>query len=226
MAQINLKDKDAARQENVQAAVSKTEQFYDSYKNLIWGIIIAVLVIGLCILAYGRYVYQPACAEAMENTYPAELNFQKGEYDLALNGDGNVSGFAQIIADYGTKAGKAVYLYAGICELQLGNYGEAVSYLDKYSGKDPILAARAESCKGDAYVGLEDYASAAKCFLAAARKNGENIFAGTYYHKAGLAYEKAGDKAQALVCYETIKDRFPQSIEAYDIDRYIQRVSE
>lgn len=225
MAQINRKDKEAVRQENIEQTVSRTEQFYNAHKNLIWGIVIAVLAIGLGVLAYGKYVYQPACAEAMEKAFPAELNFQKGEYDLALNGDGNVLGFAEIINTYGTKAGKAVYLYAGICQLQLGNFTEAISYLDKYAGKDPILAARAESCKGDAYVGLEDYASAVKCFMSAAKKNGENILAGTYLQKAGLAYEKMGDKAAALSCYKEIRDRYPQSVESYDIDKYIQRAT-
>ena len=60
--------------------------------------------------------------------FPAEANFRNGEYDLALNGDGNVLGFSQIIDEYGAKGGKDVYLYAGLCELQLGNYQEAINF--------------------------------------------------------------------------------------------------
>ena len=35
-----------------------------------------------------------------------------------------------------------------------------------------------------------------------------------------------GKNAEALACYKTILDKYPQSIEAYDIDRYIAEVSE
>lgn len=226
MAKVNQKTKEMERQQNVEATVSKTEQFYNENKKAIWGVIIAALVIGLGVLAYSKYVYQPKCAEAMEHMFPAELSFQKGEYDLALNGDGNVDGFVQVIDEYGAKAGKVVYFYAGVCELQLGNFDDAITYLKKYDGKDVILAARAESCKGDAYVGLEDYGSAAKCFMNAAAKNGVNALGAGYLVKAGLAYEKLGENAKAFDCYKTIKEDYPQSVEAYDIDRYIQRVAE
>ena len=150
MAQKNLNDKAAQRQENIEQTVSATEQFYNENKKAIWCAVAVVLVIGLGILAYNKFIYQPKCVEAMQQAYPAEMSFQAGEYELALNGDGNNLGFADIIADYGSKAGKAVYLYAGICELQLGNNDEALSYLKKYNGKEPILAARVKACEGDA----------------------------------------------------------------------------
>ena len=107
MAQKNLKDKEAVRQENIEQTVSATEQFYNEHKKLIWGIVAAVLVVGLGILAYQKFIYQPKCVEAMEQCYPAEMNFQAGEYELALSGDGNNLGFADIIDQYGAKAGKA-----------------------------------------------------------------------------------------------------------------------
>lgn len=224
MAKVNTKEMEAARQESIQETVSKTEQFYSAHKNVIWGAVIAVLVVGFAVLAYSKYVYQPKCREAMEQTYPAERNFQNGEYELALNGDGNVLGFAEIIDTYGAKAGKAVYLYAGVCALQLGEYENAIDYLSAYNGKDQILAARALACKGDALVGIEDYTGAVKAYTAAADK-ADNIFAAAYLVKAGVVYEQLGKKAEALKCYETVKDQYPQSVEGYDIDKYISRVS-
>ena len=219
------KTKQEIRQENAAEQLSRTEQFYEQNKKWIWGVIIGILVIWLATLAYNRYIYQPKCAEAQEQAFPAENNFQAGEYELALNGDGNVLGFSQIIDDYGTKAGKAVYLYAGICELQLGNYEEAIGYLAKYKGKEPILKARALACQGDAYVGLEEYAKAVSCYKKAVAVN-DNAFAAGYLFKEGLAYKALGDNAAALACFKSIKTDYPQSIEAYDIDRYIAEVSE
>ena len=226
MANVNEKTKEEVRQEKVEATVSKTEQFYNENKKLIWGVVLGIVVVFLAILAYSKFIYQPKCAEAMEKAYPAEISFQNSEFDLALRGDGNVYGFEQVIDEYGAKAGKAVYLYAGICELQLGNFENAISYLKKYSGKEPILAARAKSCLGDAYVGLDDNASAVGCYMEAAKVNGDNLLAATYYLKAGLSYEALGQKDKALECYNTIQDRYPASVEAYDIKKCISRVSE
>ena len=219
------KSKEEVRQEQVENSVSKFEQFYENYKKTIWGALTAVVVVWLASLGYQRFIYQPKCAEAQEQAFPAEANFQKGEYEIALNGDGNVLGFAEIIDTYGSKAGKAVYMYAGICELQLGNFESAISYLKKYNGKEPILAARALACEGDAYVGLEDYKNAVSAFKKAVAK-ADNAFAASYLVKEGLALEQLGDKAAALECYKTIKDKYPQSIEAFDIDRYIAAVEE
>lgn len=219
----NEKTKAQERQENAVEQLSRTEKFYEENKKWIWGAILAVLVIWLAALAYNRYVYQPKCAEAQEQAYPAEANFAEGEYELALNGDGNVLGFAQVINDYGTKAGKAVYLYAGICELQLGNFESAISYLSKYKGKEPILKARALACQADAYVGLEDYQKAVSLYKKAVAVN-DNDFNAPILLKEGLALKALGDKAGALACYKSIRENYPQSIEAYDIDRYIAEV--
>ena len=225
MAQKNQNDKEALRQENIEQTVSATERFYNENKKTIWGVVAAVLVIGLGILAYNKFIYQPKCVEAMQQSYPAEMSFQSGEYELALNGDGNNLGFADIIADYGSKAGKAVYLYAGICELQLGNNEEALSYLKKYKGKEPILAARAKACEGDAYVALGDYNAAVRAYKAAV-DCADNVFAAGYLLKEGSAYEALGQKAEALACYKTIENDYPSSLEAYEIAKYIARVAE
>lgn len=225
MAQKNTKDRFEVREENIVETVSTAEKFYNENKKCIWGSVIAVLVIGFGIFAYYNFVYEKQVAEALEQAYPAETLFANGEYELALNGDGNNLGFAAIIDEYGNKAGKSMPLYAGICALQLGDYESALSYLGQYKGKEPILAARAKACEGDAYVGLEDYKAAIASYDAAIAV-ADNIFAATYLLKKGVACEALGDKAAALDCYKTIQDKYPSSIEAYDINKYIARVSE
>ena len=115
MAKENLKQKEALQQEKINETVSKTEQFFNENKKIIYGALIAVLVIGFGILAYNQWILKPKQAEAMEQMYPAEAAFAANEFELALNGDGNVLGFKDILDEYGTKGGKDVYLYAGIC---------------------------------------------------------------------------------------------------------------
>lgn len=222
MAKQNVNDKEAIRQENLQETVSKTDQFYNENKKTIWTVACIIVVVALAVFAYVKLIYQPKCAEAVQQAFPAEQSFAAGEYELALNGDGNVLGLADVIAEYGSKAGAAVYMEAGVCALQLGQYEDAIAYLRKYNGKEPILAARALACQGDAYVGLEKYDEAAAAYGKAAAK-ADNVFAASYLLKQGIVYEQKGETAKALECYKTIKDKYPQSIEGYDIDKYITR---
>jgi len=202
--------------------VSKSEQFYNKYKKVIWGVLGAIVVIGLLTLAGVKFIYQPKCAEAQEQMVAAEKAFAEGNFEIALNGDGNALGFAQIIEDYGTKAGKAVYLYAGVSALQLGQAEDAVSYLKKYNGKDAILLGRAKACLGDAYVALgeDKYEAAVKCYKEAV-KAADNVFAATYLLKEGVTLEALGKKDEAIECYKAIKENYPMSVEAYDVDKYI-----
>ena len=222
MAKEKVNEKEALRQENLQETVSKTDQFYNEHKKAIWTVICAIVVLALLIFAYVKLIYQPKCAEAVQQAFPAEQSFEAGEYELALNGDGNVLGLADVISEYGAKAGAAVYLEAGVCALQLGQFEEALGYLKKYNGKEPILAARALACQGDAYAGLEKYEEAVAAYNTAAQK-ADNAFAAAYLLKAGILYEQLGKEDKALSCFKTIKDKYPQSMEGYDIDKYITR---
>ena len=219
----NPKSKEALQKEKLNETVSKTDQFFNENKKTIIGVLIAILVVGFGVLAYNQWVAKPKQAQAMEQMFPAEASFNAGEYALALNGDGNVLGFADIIDEYGAKGGKAVYAYAGICALQEGDFEQAISYLKKYKGKDNILSSRVLSCIGDAYVGLEDYPAAINYFMKAAAK-ADDIFAAASLLKAGVTYEELGQDDNALECYKQIKDQYPQSIEGYDIDKYIARI--
>ena len=223
MAQETLKNQERLQEEQVAEKVSSVEKFFNENKIIIWGCLGAIIVIGVAVLCYHKFYAQPQKEEAAEQMFPAEANFRAENYELALNGDGNVLGFSQIISEYGSYAGTAVYFYAGVCELQLGKYEEALSYLDKYNGKDEILKARAIACKGDAYVGLEKYKEAVSCFDKAAGVS-DNMFAAAYLLKAGIASEELGDSAKALSFYKKIKDLYPQSMEGYDIDKYISRI--
>ena len=223
MAKNELKQEEKLRQQNVDEAVSKTEQFFNQYKTVIVGCLCVALVAGLSVLAYSKFYLQPKKAEAAAELFRAEQSFAAGEYELALTGDDNNLGLRDIVSRYGDKAGEAVYLYAGVSELSLGNFEDAIKYLKKYDGEDHILLARAQACIGDAYVGLEQYKTAISYFEKAAETSSD-VFSATYLLKAGVAAEEIGDKASALAYYKKIKDQYPQSVEGMDIDKYITRI--
>jgi tetratricopeptide (TPR) repeat protein len=221
MAKVT-KTEEEVRQQNMAEAVSKTEEFFKKYGNLLYGCIVAVLVIALAILAYNRFILQPKKQQAMDQLVRAERWFDAGEYELALTGDSNDLGLEDIISQYGSNAPEAVYMYAGVAKLQTGAYEDAISYLKKYNGKDPIMLARAQACIGDCYVELKDYATAVDYFTKAAKTSG-NALAAAYLQKAGIAAEAAGNKEQALSFYKEIKNQWGSAPEAMEIDKYINR---
>ena len=209
--------------EAVVEAVSKTEKFFNENGKLLSIIAVAVVVVAAGIFCWYKFAYQPKVEEAQGQMAYAEQNFRAGNYETALNGDGNVLGFVQVMDEYGAKAGKSVYFYAGVCELQLGNWDAAIKYLNSYKGKDAILAARAAACIGDAYIGLEEYSKALAQFEKAANM-ADNLFAAQYLVKAGVTAEKLGQDAKALEFYKKVKDQYPSSMEGYDVDKYIGRI--
>ncbi len=215
--------KEEERQQNVAEAVSKTEQFFKKYSNLIYGCVIAVLVIALIVIAYNRFILQPKKAQAADQMAQAERWFEAGEYELSLTGDDNSLGFDDIISQYGSKAGQAVYLYAGIAKYRTGAFEEALALLKKYNGSDPILLGKAQACIGDTYVELGDLNNAVVWFEKAA-KTTDNLFAAGYLIKAGIASEELGNNAKALELYKKVKDLYPNAPEAMEIDKYITRI--
>ena len=198
MAKEKVSAQEIEQQAKVGQSISAVEKFFEQNGKAIWICVAVLAVVVLGYLALNKFYMQPRKAEAKAQLFPAEASFRAQQWEVALKGDGNQLGFEQVIEEYGSKAGAAVYLYAGECELQLGNFESAISYLKKY-------------------------AEALECFEKAAAK-ADNPFAATYLKKAGIVCEELGQGAKALSFYKAIKDKYPQSIEGYDIDKYISRI--
>ncbi|MBQ2070768.1 MAG: hypothetical protein II460_00325, partial [Oscillospiraceae bacterium] len=91
--------------EQVTTAVSGVEEFFKKNQKWIEWVLIALLVVIFGIFAVNRWVVAPARAEAQAQMFQAERQFDEGNFEAALNGDGNVLGFNDIISNYGKKAG-------------------------------------------------------------------------------------------------------------------------
>ncbi|MBP5210957.1 MAG: tetratricopeptide repeat protein [Bacteroidales bacterium] len=220
----NKKHQPTENEQNVGQTVSSIETFLKENGNKISYVVIAILVIVAACLLFNRYVSAPKIQEALGQSFTAEQYFAQGDFEKALNGDGNALGLLDVIDEYGKKAGAIVYFEAGVCQLQLKNYNEAINYLNKYKGKDNIISGRAQCCLGDAYVGLGDFNKAISCYEKAIKVNGDNILSAQYLFKAGLVAEEMGQTEKALGYYDQIQVKYPQSPEAVDIDKYIYRV--
>ena len=208
---------------NVGEALNKTERFLQENGKILTYVVAAVVAV--IALGFGyQYLYRaPLKKEALNQMFIAEQHFRADDFDLALNGDGNTLGFSQIIDDYGNAAPKSVYFYAGICQLQLGNYNEAINTLKRYKSGDPILYARSLCNIGDAYASLSQNTEALNYYKRAAAQS-DNVFAAQYMMKAAFIEEENGNKDAAIKLYEEIKLKYPQSMEGFEADKYISRL--
>ncbi len=208
---------------NVAEALSKTELFLNRNKKTIAYAVGCIIALAALFLIWKNLIVQPKQREAENQSYIAERYFRADSFNLALNGDGNALGFKQVIDKYGSKAGGAVYYYAGVCYLRLGEYDKAIEYLKKYNEKDSRTMAKAKACIGDALVNKGELKEAADWFEKAAALS-DDVFSAGYLIKCGLCYEELQQPEKALAAYKKIKNQYVNSPEGADIDKYIARV--
>ena len=221
MAKKDFK-KEEQNLENVQEALNTTSAWIEANQNKLTWAITAIVVVVLAVIAINTYVLKPKAQEANNENAKAVVYFTQGNYELALNGDeADCMGFEAIANDYKcSKAGNLAALYAGVCYYQLGDYSAAAEYLAKFSAKDLNIEPAALQLLGDAYVQLEEYNKAAKAFSVAA-KSGNELIAPMSLKKLGFVQMELGNNAAALKAFETIKNEYPVSLEAQDIEKYI-----
>ena len=224
MAKKDFK-KEEQNLENVQEALNTTSVWIEANQNKLTWAITAIVVVVLGVIALNTYVLKPKAAEASNENAKAVVYFAQGNYEVALNGnDAECIGFEAIANEYKcSQPGKLAALYAGICYYQLGDYAAAAEYLAKFSAKDLNIEPAAAQLLGDAYVQMEDYAKAAKAFSAAA-KSGNELIAPMSLKKLGFVQMELGNNAAAKKAFETIKNDYPASVGAQDIEKYIALV--
>ncbi len=221
MAKIDKRS--AEREANIAEAISKTEDFFEANKKRILYGFLALAALVAIILGWYYLIKVPNKKEAINQLFTAERYFRTDSFNIALNGDGNTLGFKQIIDKYGSNTPESAYFNAGVCELRLGNNEQAIKYLNKYSSKDNIMAARAKALIGDALVNKGDIKQAVPYFEEAAKKS-NNVLSAGYLFKAALCYEELEQPKQALDIYNKVKDLYPDAPEASEIDKYIARI--
>ena len=210
--------------EHIEDALTSGEQFIEKNQKMIVNIVIGIIVVIAGYFGYNRFVTVPNTIEAENQIFGAQNYFEKDSFNLALNGDGNVLGFLEIIEKYGsTPTGNLANYYAGLSYLYLGQYENAIECLKSFSSDDFLMANMALANIGDAYMQLGDYKNAASYYAKASASKTNNYSTPGFLMKNGLALEKAGDYKEALKCYKRIDSEFPTSLEARDIEKYIEK---
>ncbi|MGB5237100.1 MAG: tetratricopeptide repeat protein [Flavobacteriaceae bacterium] len=212
-------------------SASKSEQWVSRNQNYIIGVIGVVAVAVLGYLAYIQFVQNPKEQSASNEMFYPQQYFaqavnsptaQDSLYNLALNGAEGKYGFLDIIDEYnGTKAANLAHYSAGMAYLNLQQYEDAIDHLESFSSDDLMLGALAKGGIGDAFVQLGQPEEALSYYEQASDHNANNYTTPKFLYKAGLTAMDLDQKDKALGYFQRIKDDFPESDEAANIDVFI-----
>ena len=210
---------------NVEDALTQSEAFLIKYKNAIIGGVVAVIIIVAGFIMYKNLYAEPREEKAQAALFKGQEYFEQDAFEQALNGDSiGYTGFLKVADEYsGTKAANLAKAYAGICNAQLGKYEEAVKMLDSFNGKDQMVAPAILGAAGNCYAQLGQLDKAASTLLSAADKADNNTLSPIFLIQAGEILVKQGKYDDAVNAYTKIKDKYFQSYQAMDIDKYIEQ---
>jgi tetratricopeptide (TPR) repeat protein len=203
---------------------------YDKVYNARKAIFITIGVIGVIFLAYLLYsnnvrTENRQAITELGRVYPY---YDSGEYALAIDGipEQNVNGLRDIVQNFGkTDSGRLATFYLANAYYHLGDYDNAYQYFDMYKGTDPLLGASALAGKASIHEIRGEYGIAASLFEQAATRFGETAITPENLQHAGRNYIDAGEYQKALRVLEKLKNDYPESIFARDIDRFIAQIS-
>lgn len=209
--------------ERVDEAVMGSGRFLAKYqKQLLIGLgVIAVIVCGY--FAYQNFYQKPKTEEAQIALYKGQLYFMDGKDSVALYGNGNdYFGFDAVIDEYGsTEPGNLAKAYAGLIYKKQGDYEKALSYLKSYDGSDKIFQYLVKGAIGDCLSNTGKTEEAIPFYQDAAKNLDDELYSPLFYKKAALAYRSLGQYDKVSEIFTTIKNRYANSMESMEADKYI-----
>ncbi|MCX6292627.1 MAG: tetratricopeptide repeat protein [Bacteroidetes bacterium] len=204
--------------------LSKTEHFINQNKKSL------SIIVGAIVLAIGGYLYYQNSyvagkeKEAETQMFVAEEYFKNDSLKLAVNGDGNHSGFEQIISDYGVSpSANLAHFYLGMAYLKQKQYDQAIEALKGYNPHDEITPSLALGAIGDAYMEQNKTDDAIGYYEKASKEKPNNFTTPLMMMKLAGALESKGSYKEAKDVYEKIKKDYSSTSEAQQADKYIAR---
>jgi TolA-binding protein len=212
---------------SAQDRIKTIESWYEHNRKMVLYAALGIVAVVVGFWAYNNLWKGPDIKKANDAIFRAQTYFGMDSIKWALEGEGNNMGFVKIAKKYGsTPAGNLSKYYAGICYLKLGDYKKAESYLNDFDGKGPMVTNVAKGALGDALMEQGKTDDAIKQYLAASEDEKNMLLSPIYLERAGMAYEMANKPAEAQKIYRQLKDKFPQSSQAQNMDKNLARLGD
>ena len=211
----------------MEETLNKHEAFFLKYQKQIIGAVIALVVLIGGYSLYQTYVAGPKAQKANTALAKGQEYFASGRFDQALLGDSTgFPGFVKLASELGGDAGNLANLYTGLSYAQLDKWQEASNYIEKFNGcGDQMISPAALGALGNVYAHLNQLDKAVSTLKKAAEKADNNSLSPTFLIQAGEILESQGKNDEALKLYQTVKEKYFNSMAYQTIDGYIERVS-
>ena len=211
----------------IEETLTKHEAFFLKYQKQIIGAVVALVVVVAGCILYHNYVAVPNAQKANTALAKGQEYFANDQFDKALLGDSTgYAGFVKLAGELSGDAGNLANLYAGLCYAQLDKWQEAVNYIEKFNGcGDQMISPATLGALGNAYAHLNQLDKAVSTLKKAAEQADNNSLSPTFLIQAGEILESQNKKDEALKLYQTVKEKYFNSMAYQTIDAYIERAS-
>jgi TolA-binding protein len=200
---------------------------YEKNKKAISTTVTIVLVVIVGYFAYTKLYKGPEEEKASAAMFYPQQYFAADSLNMALEGDGKNAGFIKIGKKFsGTAAGNLAHYYEGLCYMKMGKFKEATVALKEFNGKGTSLGNMAQGVLGEAYMESGESAKAIDCFKKAIEDKEDNVVTPMYLYQLGLAYDLTNKKDDAKTAFKRIRDEYPKSMQARDMDKELARLGE
>ncbi|WP_373059111.1 tetratricopeptide repeat protein [Zunongwangia sp. H14] len=210
----------------------RTETWVAENQKYIYIIVGVAVIVALGYLAYENWIQEPKEAEAANEMAKAQdyfagaLNATGAEsdslYTMSLTGGEGKYGFVDIIENYGgTDAANIARYHAGFASLRVGNYQDAIDYLEDYDAEDEITPALAIGGIGDAFMQLEQPEEALDYYVKAANKRSNSFTTPKFLLKSAITALELGKAGEAEEYLTRLKEEYPDTPEAESVAVYM-----
>lgn len=189
-----------------------TTKVQNNQKIIVWATVIVAAIV-LIILGYIYLIHEPGKSKANDAIGAADIQLALGNDSVAL------AQYLDVTENYGGNAQSRAALQAATMLYADGKYQDALNALDKFSGSDNIIAAAANSLKGDCYVNLDNLDNAASSFKKAISiSDGNPMYTPFFIMKLARVYREQKNYESEANLYKEILDNYPNYGNAYRID--------
>ena len=208
-------------------ALENIQSMYETNKKRINTVVTVVLGVIIVFFAYKKLYQEPREEKAATAISYPQRYFEIDSLQMALNGDGQHAGFVKIQKKYsGTRSANLCHFYAGICYLKTGDFKKAIKELEDFDGHGTQLEYAAFGSLGDAYMETGNTKKGIEYYNKAAGDKDDIALAPFYLMRAAAAYEMNKQPEEAKKTYIRIRDNYPQSSAARDVEKYLARLGD
>lgn len=205
--------------------LDKVTLTYEKNKKRINTIATVIIVAVVGFFAYLKLYKDPQENKALNALSFPQSYLMQDSLNSALNGDGQHVGFLKITKKYsGTKAANLSNYYAGICYLRMNDAKNAIKYLKEFDGKGTDVEYMAYGALGDAYMNDGNVKEGINYYSKATEDKNNLVVTPMYLYRVGMAYEMNNQLDKAKESFKSIRDNYPTSIQARDIDKSLARL--